>query len=592
MLVSSGVVDFTGRVIGNGVRIWCDGSVDGVTINGSDFRDSISGSDGDDSITGGGGSDTLSGAKGDDTLSGGLGNDRLSLGSSFGSEIALKLAFGGDGDDYFILGYQARGTVDGGAGTDTVELDVSSSHFSDYSSSGIEKIVLVDRHNQYFFTESQLASTQSIDFKFDTPRAVWLGLVGGGTFNLSLIDVGSYGFDARALYSPKGGVTINGSAYSDSLQGNTGADRLIAGDGSDRLYGGGGNDFLNGGNGNDTIYAGRGSDTLSGGAGNDTLYLASRVQGTGVAYGGSGNDAFYIDNALRSTIFGGDGIDTVFGGGDFSAVGVLNAVEVLDTGGYLITLRADQLDDFRSILGHENSDVVSLKIVTGGLLKHWVAIDSSNRLNINASSAAEAIIVTGNNLDDTIIGGLGHDSINGANGSDQLFGRSGNDIISGGAGFDFIVGDAGNDRLSSGTGGGSLHGSYGNDTLEGGSGEDALVGDAGLDLMTGGGGRDKFYFSEVIDSRPFSPDLITDFQAGVDRIMLGDLHSGTGYPGQPSGFKFIGTAAFSAEGQVRYVHQNGDTIVQVNIDGTSGSELSILLKGLVNLSVSDFVLVD
>ena len=72
-------------------------------------------------------------------------------------------------------------------------------------------------------------------------------------------------------------------------------------------------------------------------------------------------------------------------------------------------------------------------------------------------------------------------------------------MLDGGAGDDLLVGGAGLDVLIGGTG---------SDTLEGG---------LGLDVLTGGAGIDHFVFN-----RGDGPDLVTDFQPGVDKIVLGD----------------------------------------------------------------------
>ncbi len=85
-----------------------------------------------------------------------------------------------------------------------------------------------------------------------------------------------------------------GSAYGDTLLGNSGANIIRGGQssgrasGADRLYGRDGNDVLYGYDGNDLLYAGSGNDLLLGGAGSDTLR------------GESGADTFVFDNRLAA----------------------------------------------------------------------------------------------------------------------------------------------------------------------------------------------------------------------------------------------------------------------------------------------------
>ena len=62
----------------------------------------------------------------------------------------------------------------------------------------------------------------------------------------------------------------------------------------------------------------------------------------------------------------------------------------------------------------------------------------------------------------------------------------------------------------------------GNDTLNGGTGNDVLFGGAGNDTLTGGEGNDKFVFLANSNS---GQDVITDFQAGSDKVVFADVVS-------------------------------------------------------------------
>lgn len=63
-----------------------------------------------------------------------------------------------------------------------------------------------------------------------------------------------------------------------------------------------------------------------------------------------------------------------------------------------------------------------------------------------------------------------------------------------------------------------VRGLSGNDILRGGAGDDLLDGGLGDDILTGGSGRDKF----VLNAGE-GVDTITDFEVGVDQIVLGNL---------------------------------------------------------------------
>ena len=62
----------------------------------------------------------------------------------------------------------------------------------------------------------------------------------------------------------------------------------------------------------------------------------------------------------------------------------------------------------------------------------------------------------------------------------------------------------------------------GNDVLNGGNGNDILFGGAGNDTLTGGEGHDQFVFIANSNS---GKDVITDFQAGTDKVVFADLVS-------------------------------------------------------------------
>jgi hypothetical protein len=130
----------------------------------------------------------------------------------------------------------------------------------------------------------------------------------------------------------------------------------------------------------------------------------------------------------------------------------------------------------------------------------------------------------------------------------------------------------------------TVDGSAGAEWLQGLGGNDRLIGHQGSDVLTGGAGADTFIYLARNDSGtiPTTEDRITDFsQADGDQIDLSALA-----PLRP--LTFIGTAAFSGAGQVRFRYDGADTLVEINLGGGGSADTVIRLSGRVDLTASDF----
>ncbi len=79
------------------------------------------------------------------------------------------------------------------------------------------------------------------------------------------------------LIGGAGNDKIFGGEGQDTLVGGEGQDTLVGGDGTDTLVGGEGQDTLVGGEGQDTLVGGEGQDLLLGGTGNDSLFDANQI---------------------------------------------------------------------------------------------------------------------------------------------------------------------------------------------------------------------------------------------------------------------------------------------------------------------------
>jgi Ca2+-binding RTX toxin-like protein len=307
------------------------------------------------------------------------------------------------------------------------------------------------------------------------------------------------------------------------------------------LAGGAGDDLLIGGNAGDTLAGDSGSDIVTGGGGNDSLIGGTDDDDLD---GGDGNDAVRGD-AGADTLEGGAGADTLSYAN--SAAGVL--IDLLTGDAQFGDAAGDIFLGFEALRGSLRADTL---------------LGAAGR--------------------ETIDGGLAGDSVLGQDGADLLFGNGGSDTLDGGNGIDTLRGGTENDLLL---------GNAGNDTLVGDAGADTLIGGAGVDSLAGGAGNDVFRFTALTDSGVVlgTRDRILDFTQGADTIDLAaiDANAGGGTPNDA--FAFIGSAAFSAAGQVRaFAQADGSTRIEVNVNAALAADLSIVVVGSVALQATDFVL--
>ena len=354
-----------------------------------------------------------------------------------------------------------------------------------------------------------------------------------------------------SLNGGSGDDTIHGEGGDDNQTGEAGDDNLQGGDGDDFLSGGADNDLLNGGEGNDGLYGGSGNDQLFGGAG-----VADEM------YGGSGNDIYYVDapgDFIQESSASNGGTDFVY-----SSAGLVLAEFVEDA----------------ELIG---SAAISAK---------------GNGLNNK---------ITGNAAANILGGEAGSDTLNGMGGNDTLLGDAGADVLNGGSGWDTlsyrdstarVLVDLATKVVSQGYAQGDsisgfefVVGSKYNDILVGSTTANRITGGAGRDFLTGGTGNDGFYYKAVLDSTVdvLGRDTITDFNVNGDFIDLSAIDANGALAGNTA-FSFIGTAAFTAAGQINITQNGVDTLVNINTTGGATPNMRIILQGLLTLDSGDFVL--
>ena len=259
-----------------------------VSIAAGTVIENAIGGTGRDTIHGNLAANFLQGNAGDDVLEGGGGNDKLQGGA--GNDIVNGGAGwdrleGGDGDDI----------IDGGNGLDTLT-------YANASAGVVVDMNIVGAQNTVGAGWDTLLNLEDI-----IGSAFADTLIGDSAVNKI------YGGDGDDL------IDGGGSGGSDILFGEAGNDTIHGGNGWDQLYGGDGNDVLYGENGGDMFRAGAGNDIVYGGAGTDRAYLG---EGDDIAYGGAhddmlrghgGHDTLYGDEG-NDELYGSGGRDTLYGG--------------------------------------------------------------------------------------------------------------------------------------------------------------------------------------------------------------------------------------------------------------------------------------
>ncbi|MGV3492957.1 MAG: hypothetical protein ACO1OY_03740 [Ramlibacter sp.] len=290
--------------------------------------------------------------------------------------------------------------------------------------------------------------------------------------------------------------------------------------------------------------------TVEGGAEADTLRGLDGVAQN--VYGRVGNDRIYSSG--EGTYVGGAGNDTVFAG---LSSGIID--EVLDGG-----------------IGTDTIDTTSF----GGGYMINLATGVTN-------FAYESFV----NFE-ALITGAGNDTLTGSAGDNTITSGLGNDILYGGQGDDLLSGVDGDDTMSGGDGADTLRGGGGLDSIAGGTGDDLLEGGLSRDFLTGSAGSDVFLFRAGDTSAArLTADVITDFsQAAGEKIHLVRIDANA-LAGGDQAFTWLGSGAFTgAAGQLRYVHYDGNTYVQGDMNGDAAVDLVIAVTGTINLVAGDFAL--
>ncbi|GBF78821.1 hemolysin-type calcium-binding region [Aphanothece sacrum FPU1] len=389
-------------------------------ITGTQYNDSLTGYAGNDTLIGAAGDDTINGTIGD-SLDGGKGTDTVNLDLSsaitnltFDLDLSVTTNLQGiSGTE--VKNFEKIGTITTGSGNDTFK-------FTNYLLGG---------------TINGNTGTDTLIADYTTATGSGISTNNYGITNTSSRIYSSYNSGTFLNYSNIELFNITGTQYNDSLTGYAGNDTLIGAAGDDTINGTIG-DSLDGGKGTDTVNL-----DLSSAITNLTfdldLSVTTNLQGIsgtevknfekiGTITTGSGNDTFKFTNyLLGGTINGNTGTDTLIA--DYTTA----TGSGISTNNYGITNTSSKIYSSYSSTTLLNYSNIELFNITG----------TQYNDNLNGSGG-----------NDTLIGGEGNDSLSGGDGNDKLSGVNAKkltpglneiDTLSGGNSIDtFILGDAAN----------------------------------------------------------------------------------------------------------------------------------------------------
>lgn len=388
--------------------------------------------------------------------------------------------------------------------------------------------------------------------------------------------------------------------------------------------------------GNDTVSGTSGDDTVDGKAGIDTFVLT----GTLASY------ALSFDTNGSLVVVGADGNDTL------TNVEMLQATDGLYPIASLVSVSQPSLTGLTASTGATTGNDYLIGTVSADILGGGSGDDTITGLGGNDAlfgNTGSDVLLGGDGNDtleggagaDRLFGGAGNDLLRGdlinTTGNDTLVGEDGDDWLDAGSGNDWLDGGSGTDTLYGGLGGDSLRGGNGDDllfgdvysdrtheitvdatdtvtvyedVLLGGAGNDTLVGGYGADLMDGGTGVDYFSIRNLSESTLDAPDVIINFNGSTvaekalqglasyatigaegDRIDVSDIDAIASTSSANDAFAFIGTAAFSAAGQLRYQTVGSVTQIEGEVTGDGVADFRVQVN-ITNYSftIFDFVL--
>lgn len=428
------------------------------------FENAIGGSV-NDILTGSGIGNVLDGGDGNDSLIGGAGNDTYVSWSGTDSIVDSE----GTSDWIDLSGRPTSLTI--------VLNSVSLGGIENAVGSAFNDTIIGSFYNNIILAGTGDDSVDAGEGSDTVDAGTGKNTVFGGGGNDSIVSSD----DADFLDGGANNDTIYSAGGDDTLVGGLGDDTLSSGDGADTINAGGGDDTLNGGNGSDSLQGGDGNDWVDYSDMNQDIILNMETKfdlngdgsldaTMGIAQTESGEDTLVnIENVL-----GGKGKDYITGN---------NSDNILDGGFGNDTLDGGAGGGSDTLIGGVGNDWAYYRSATGDV-----------QVNLNTGVVSGASGADSVSLIENVAGGSFNDSLTAASVGSILKGNDGSDTLMGGVGNDTIYTGAAYYELDST---GAIVSSKG-DVVSAGNGNDWIYYENGATAQ-GGAGNDTFVAEGAVD---------------------------------------------------------------------------------------------
>jgi Ca2+-binding RTX toxin-like protein len=332
-------------------------------------------------------------------------------------------------------------------------------------------------------------------------------------------------------------LSLTGNQFNNILLGNNGANILDGGDSADIMYGYGGDDiYYADGTGDRAVEAAGGGNDILYTSSNYVLAAGTSVETVAARDAASVSALILLGNELANTIVGNAGNNYLDGRAGTDVLRGLGGDDI-----YL----ADQIADVVEELAGGGNDIV---YATGSFTLG--AGSSVETIAVQSNSSTNTLVLTGNELANTILGNNGTNTLDGGAGADILAGYGGNDSYIVDNGGDVVVEDTngGSDTIftsiswqlgaglsverlaavdNQATTALSLVGNELANTIEGNAGANFIDGGGGADVMAGFLGDDIYIIDNAGDQ---VQEANTALQPGpsLDIVYVTLSYSGSG----------------------------------------------------------------